>query len=527
MISSLGTPKQVANWLKEKVTGELCSDSRRIERGDGFVAWPGYAVDGRAFVQNALNQGASACLVEQDRVDEFADGWDKSLVIAYKGLKADCGLIADEYFDTPTRKIKVLAVTGTNGKTSITWWIGAILGAMHKKCGVIGTLGVGEVNGLEGNTQKHNIDPLATFKPNGLTTPDPITLQRSLKEFTDRDFEYCALEASSIGLAEHRLSGTRIETAIFTNLSRDHLDYHSNMQEYWEVKKGLFQWPDLKGAVINVDDPKGLELYKELSAKKNSAIKVIAYGHSEVSNLRATEVIYPNTHGGLSFKVTFINDAGLIQSGFLETKFVGMYNVSNLLAVIGTLCNLGFDLQTILHQCEYLSPVVGRMQRIEIANKKVPIVIVDYAHTPDALEKALQSLVPIKLKTNGKLHCLVGCGGERDAGKRSVMAEFANKYSDSVIFTSDNPRGESAQAIINDMLKGIESADQSKVDVELDRGLAISKIICRAKGEDVVLIAGKGHENYQDINGVKIPFSDALHAKESLMSEYVEGGVEL
>ena len=246
MISSLGTPKQVANWLKEKVTGELCSDSRRIERGDGFVAWPGYAVDGRAFVQNALNQGASACLVEQDRVDEFADGWDKSLVIAYKGLKADCGLIADEYFDTPTRKIKVLAVTGTNGKTSITWWIGAILGAMHKKCGVIGTLGVGEVNGLEGNTQKHNIDPLATFKPNGLTTPDPITLQRSLKEFTDRDFEYCALEASSIGLAEHRLSGTRIETAIFTNLSRDHLDYHSNMQEYWEVKKDYFSGQTLK-----------------------------------------------------------------------------------------------------------------------------------------------------------------------------------------------------------------------------------------------------------------------------------------
>ena len=518
MISTLKTPVQAARWLQDKVSGDLSPDSRRIKRGDGFVAWPGYAFDARVFVQNALEQGANACLIEDEGVAPFSQNasWKESNVASYKGLKADFGRIADEYYGRPSEALKVLAVTGTNGKTSIAWWLGCALELLGAKCCVIGTLGVGE---LPNKHEQSVSQALSKFKSNGLTTPDPLTLQSSLRQFKEKGFEYCALEASSIGIAENRLSGTRIDTAIFSNLSRDHLDYHPSMDEYWSVKESLFEWPNLKNAVINLDDPKGLELYENLMLKKDSNLTLIGYGQHNKSNLQASEIAYPNEWGGLSFKVTYTDQLSLVQSGVLVTKFLGLYNLSNLLAVIGTMCAQGHSLKAVIDKCMQLRPVPGRMQRIESSSSAVPTVIVDYAHTPDALAKTLQSLIPLKEKIKGRLHCLIGCGGERDAGKRPQMAKFANEYADSIMLTSDNPRGESAQAIVDDMLSGLSSLPNPKVEVELDRALAIIKIIGRARSEDIVLIAGKGHENYQDINGIKLPFSDAEHAVAAMLSE--------
>jgi len=517
VISTLNTPIQAARWLQDKVRGDLSADSRRIKKGDGFVAWPGYAVDGRVFVQSALEQGANACLVEEEGIGLFSEsvGRKESSVASYKGLKTDCGLIADEYYGRPSERLKVLAVTGTNGKTSIAWWVGSALELLGAKCFVIGTLGVGELPSAQ---EQDSTQVLSKFKPNGLTTPDPLTLQSSLREFKEKGYNYCALEASSIGIAEHRLSGTRIDTAIFSNLSRDHLDYHSSMEEYWRAKKSLFDWPNLKNAVINLDDPKGLELYEYLMLRKDLNLTLIGYGQHVKSDLKASEISYPNESGGLSFKVTYTDQISREQSGELVTQFVGLYNLSNLLAVIGAMCAQGHSLKEILAKCTRLSCVPGRMQRIESSRVGVPTVIVDYAHTPDALAKTLQSLIPLKEKIKGRLHCLIGCGGERDAGKRPLMAKFANEYADSVLLTSDNPRGESAQAIVDDMLRGIETLPSPKIEVELDRALAITKIIDRARSEDIVLIAGKGHENYQDINGTRTPFSDAEHAKAAMLS---------
>jgi UDP-N-acetylmuramoyl-L-alanyl-D-glutamate--2,6-diaminopimelate ligase len=424
-------------------------------------------------------------------------------------------LIADAYYDQPSQEVRVLAVTGTNGKTSVSWWLGAALSLLGQKCGVIGTFGVGEVNATAVSDESRELDQLAHFTPNGLTTPDPLTLQQSLAQFKESGAGYCALEASSIGIVEHRLSGTRIHAGIFTNLSRDHLDYHPSMQAYWEAKRALFDWPDLKLAIINVDDSHGLQLY-ELLKDHRKDLRVIGFGESEHAQLKAQEVIYPNERGGLSFEICYSEEGQPLERGLLSTPFLGRYNVSNLLAVIALLRAEGFKLENVLSACANLPPVMGRMQRVKDTGSDAPCVVVDYAHTPDALEKALQSLKPIHQAQNGKLHCVVGCGGQRDPGKRPQMAKVASLLADCVTLTSDNPRAEQAQDIINDMLAGLDSNALHNTFVEIDRSKAIHQTIARAKRGDVVLIAGKGHENYQEINGVRTTFSDVLQAKAAL-----------
>jgi UDP-N-acetylmuramoyl-L-alanyl-D-glutamate--2,6-diaminopimelate ligase len=494
-----------------------------VKSADAFIAWPGYAHDARDFVQSALERGASACIVEAQGLGEYEahKQWDSARVRAYANLKYEAGLIADVYYDQPSQDVRVLAVTGTNGKTSVTWWLGAALGLLGHKCGVIGTFGVGEVNATAvtdasaKSDQRDQLDQLAHFTPNGLTTPDPLTLQKSLAQFKESGARYCALEASSIGIVEHRLSGTRIHAGIFTNLSRDHLDYHPSMQAYWEAKRALFDWPDLKLAIINVDDPHGLQLY-ELLKDQRKDVRVIGFGESEHAQLKAREVIYPNERGGLSFEIGYCDKGQPLESGVLSTPFLGRYNVSNLLAVMALLLAEGFKLEEVLSACSQLPPVMGRMQRVEEPGADKPCVVVDYAHTPDALEKALQSLKPIGQAQHGKLHCVVGCGGQRDPGKRPHMAKVASLLADSVTLTSDNPRAEQAQDIINDMLAGLDSNALQSTFVEIDRSKAIHQTIARAKRGDVVLIAGKGHENYQEINGVKTAFSDVLQAKAAL-----------
>ncbi|NKE66250.1 UDP-N-acetylmuramoyl-L-alanyl-D-glutamate--2,6-diaminopimelate ligase [Ramlibacter sp. RBP-2] len=489
----LHAPQEAARWLRERVTGTLHSDSRKVGAGDGFIAWPGAASDGRQFVQGALAQGAAACLVEREGVEAFA--FDRPDVAAYPQLKSQTGAIAAEFFGRPTETIDVLAVTGTNGKTSTAWWLAQALSSVAPDaipCGLIGTLGTGR-------------PPHVEFT--GLTTPDPVLLQAQFRRFADQGLAACAIEASSIGIVENRLDGTAIRVAIFTNFTQDHLDYHGTMQAYWDAKAQLFRWPGLRAAVLNVDDARGTELAQSL---RGGALDLWTFSCQQPARLVARDIGYAD--GGLRFAV----QEGAAREE-LSTQLIGQYNVSNLLGVIGAMRATGVPLAQAVRACGALLPVPGRMERIAIAGQ--PLVAVDYAHTPDALDKALQALQPLARQRGGKLWCVFGCGGDRDPVKRPLMAAVAEKNADQVVVTSDNPRSEKPENIISQILLGL-SHDRC-VQVQADRALAIAETIAAAAREDVVLVAGKGHEDYQEIGGVKHPFSDRERARAALAARRV------
>ncbi len=498
----LDTPEQAALWLQGRITGVLRTDSRLVQPGDGFVAWHGAATDGRKFVKAALASGAAACLVEQSGVEafEFAANNDAS-VACYPQLKAATGPIAAAYFGHPSQALDLLAVTGTNGKTSTAWWLAQALtnlpAAMRRACGLIGTLGVG-VPPLVGTGG----DPLAKLTTTGLTTPDPVTLQQQLHAFVDSGLRACAIEASSIGLVEHRLDGTRIRVAIFTNFTQDHLDFHGSMQAYWQAKAALFSWPDLQAAVLNLDDPQGVELAQALGDKE---IDLWTFSLLQPARLRAVDLNYGNA--GLGFTVLEGDD-----QASLQTALIGSFNVDNLLGVIGALRALGVPLQEAARACETLTPVPGRMDCLTLPGQ--PLLVVDYAHTPDALDKALCALRHLARQRGGQLWCVFGCGGDRDSAKRPLMAAMAEKNADQVVVTSDNPRSEKPQAIISQILLG--TSGSAAIQVQSDRALAIAQTVQQAQPQDVVLIAGKGHEATQEMAGVKLPFSDRAQALAAL-----------
>ncbi|UUZ74701.1 UDP-N-acetylmuramoyl-L-alanyl-D-glutamate--2,6-diaminopimelate ligase [Polaromonas sp. P1(28)-13] len=485
MTTQLHTPEQAARWLRERVTGGLWTDSRKVTDGDGFIAWPGAATDGRKYVGDVLAAGARACLVEQEGAQAY-DFRDER-VAAYAGLKAATGHIAAAYFDAPSRQLQVAAVTGTNGKTTTAWWLAQALGRLGRKCGVVGTLGIGEPGAMVSN---------------GLTTPDPVLLQQQLRRFVDEGFVACALEASSIGLVEHRLDATSLQVAIFTNFTQDHLDYHGSMPAYWTAKEILFGWPGLKAAVINIDDIQGTALSASLAATK---LDVWTFSCAGPARLEAREI----HHGaqGLCFDV--LEGA---ERHSISTTMVGQYNVSNLLGVMAALRTMGISLRDAVGVCADLLPVPGRMDTLAVEG--LPLVVIDYAHTPDALEKVLTALKPVAQSRSGQLWCVFGCGGDRDASKRPLMAAVAEKNADQVVVTSDNPRSESPQAIIGQVLLGLSHRDV--VHVQVDRAAAIAQALSLAQPQDVVLLAGKGHESFQDIKGVKLAFSDKAHAQAAL-----------
>ena len=502
-------------WLLLRKTRALAADSRRVESGDAFVAWPGHASDGRQYVAAALAAGASACLVEADGVEAFGFAAD-SRVGALRGLKAAAGDIASRFLVTPSSKLDVVAVTGTNGKTSTAWWIAQALAALGRRCGVVGTLGIGEPPGGPA-------DGLAAMRSTGLTTPDPVTLQNALNDFVERGFAACAVEASSIGIAEHRLAGTQVEVAVFTNFTQDHLDYHGDMRAYWQAKAQLFAWPGLRSAVINLDDAQGLGLADSLAGSAVDCWTVSKRGKS--ARLRAEALRHDRD--GLAFDVLEGNTRVTI-----ATPLIGDYNAANLLCVIGVLRALGVPLADAATACAALTPVPGRMQRVgatfaasgataasipasPVANVEAgPEVVVDYAHTPDALEKALAALAPLAKARGGRLWCVFGCGGNRDAAKRPLMGAIACRLAGRVVVTSDNPRLESPDLILAQILAGAIGHDE--VDVIEKRAEAIAHAVGSAAAEDVVLIAGKGHEDYQDIGGARFPFSDAAQAEKAL-----------
>ena len=525
MVRLLTSLTDTSAWLAAHVppagAAALRTDSRLVQPGDAFIAWPGYATDGRRFVAAALAAGAAACLVEADGVAALALAPADDRIAALVGLKAATGPLAAAWFGQPARALQVIAVTGTNGKSSTAWWTAQALSALGRRCGLVGTLGIGEpplaapgseplrAAPVKEQTRAH---PSGGLVHTGLTTPDPVTLQAGFRRMVDQGFVACAVEASSIGLVEQRLAGTPITVAQFTNFSRDHLDFHGDMATYWAAKRALFNWPGLQAAVLNIDDAQGAALAHQLAA---AGLDLWTTALHAPARLRAENLHYAD--GGLAF--TAVEGAQRVP---VRSRLIGDFNAENLLAVLGALRALGVALVDAAAVVPLLGPVPGRMQRIVVgatghrvpAGANSPEVVVDYAHTPDALDKALAALRPLTTARGGVLWCVFGCGGNRDASKRPLMGAIGHRGADRLVLTSDNPRLEDPAAILQQIRAGLP-ADAELTVIE-DRRAAIEHVLQHAAAVDVVLIAGKGHEDYQDVAGHKRPFSDAAVAAEAL-----------
>ncbi|MGN6701915.1 MAG: UDP-N-acetylmuramoyl-L-alanyl-D-glutamate--2,6-diaminopimelate ligase [Burkholderiaceae bacterium] len=495
-----GAPRHAvdaAQWLAQAAPGAApTSDSRTLLPGEAFFAFPGDTADGRRYIADAIAKGARAVLYDPA---DFAwqSAWDVPH-LAVDDLKRSAGWIAAAHYGQPDRDMRTVAVTGTNGKTSCAFWLATLLSRLHGSAAAIGTLGVGRFAG----------GALEAMDPPGYTTPDAVMLQRRIARLRDGGVRALAIEASSIGLDQGRMHGMHVDTALFTNLTRDHLDYHGDMAAYEAAKRRLFEIDGLRHAVINLDDPAGMRLAAELAGRAGGP-RVIGYSQrdarcGDVPVLRASAV--RATAAGTAFQVD--SPFGAAQ---VRTRLIGDFNVANALGVLGVLLAQGVDWQDATAMIETLDPVPGRMQQTGGAD--APLIVVDYAHTPDALDQALKTLRNVAGQRRGNLWCVFGCGGDRDPGKRGEMGSIATA-ADRIVVTSDNPRNEEPLAIIRGIVAGIEVRGYA-VDawqVIEDRASAILWTIRHAAREDVVLIAGKGHETTQEIRGRKLPFSDMEHA---------------
>ncbi len=490
----LATAASAALWLREQGAIRLTTDSRRITAADALIAWPGASSDARPFIPNALASGAVAALMEADNAPQAL--LDNARVRTYAGLKAASGAIAAAFYGHPSEQLALVAFTGTNGKTSSSWWLAQALSGLPAPhtllCAIVGTLGTGM---------------LGQIISNGLTTPDPVLLQGRLQAFVDQGCKAVALEASSIGLAEGRLNGTQIHTAVFTNFTQDHLDYHGSMEAYWQAKAVLLDWPGLRALVLNLDDEYG---QAALRRARPAAIDVWTYSTLHPARLMAQRIRMGAQ--GLTFDVVETAPDNSSTSCTLQTALIGNYNVSNLLGVIAAMRSLGVALALCAEACKAITPVPGRLEVVSKAHE--PLTVIDYAHSPDALEKVLLTLRETTQARGGKLWCVFGCGGERDTSKRPMMGAIASRFADQAVVTSDNPRGENPNAIVAQILLGME--DNKGIQVQVDRALAIQETVAQAAAGDVIVITGKGHEDYQEIMGNKTPFSDQAHARAAL-----------
>jgi UDP-N-acetylmuramoyl-L-alanyl-D-glutamate--2,6-diaminopimelate ligase len=484
----------------------LSADSRSLRAGDAFVAYPGASADGRRHIADALARGAVAVLWEREGFS-WDDAW-RAPNIAVDGLRRMAGEIAHEVYGRPSEKLWLAGVTGTNGKTSCSHWIAQALNALGRKTAVVGTLGSGIPAAL-------GTEPMADFVPSANTTPDAIELQRRLAEFLQAGAQGAAMEVSSIGLDQGRVNGVQFDVALLTNLSRDHLDYHGDMERYAAAKMQLFETPGLSGAVLNMDDVLGVRIAQKLAGSKLACAGYSA--HAGVASAAGLEFFLEAenvrlTRHGLAF--------GLVSSwgrAEVHSTLLGRFNVANLLGVLGVLLGAGVELEPAVAALNAVTPPPGRMQRLGGGSK--PLAVVDYAHSPDALEAALMSLRPLVGADGGRLVCVFGCGGDRDRGKRALMGAIAARKADQVVLTSDNPRSEDPLEIITDILEGVLGEEQRPGQPPLvlaSRREAIASTIAGAAAGDVVLIAGKGHEDYQETAGQRAHFSDAAVAAEAL-----------
>ncbi|NGZ85780.1 UDP-N-acetylmuramoyl-L-alanyl-D-glutamate--2,6-diaminopimelate ligase [Duganella aceris] len=503
-------PTIAAAIRKLAPTAHLASDSRRIKPGDVFFAFAadaGAAGDGRSFIDGAIEQGAA--LVVLDPTDfSWNDGWTVPY-LTVASLKQNAGAIAHAFYQQPDAAMFTVGVTGTNGKTSSAVWLGQALSRGTEAAAVIGTLGVG-VFRARGDVE---------YNVTGYTTPDAVLLARTLADLREQGAASLAIEVSSIGLEQGRVAGMHFDVALFTNLTRDHLDYHGTMEAYEAAKTKLFDWPGLKTAVVNLDDPMGARLIAHLQAKPAlaGAIPLIGYTLHDaaarpdiagVLMLRASQ-IRSSRNTGTEFHLECA--LGVAQ---VKTQLVGNFNISNALGVMGAMLAKGLRLRAAIDAVEALHPAPGRMQ--QVGGQDAPMIVIDYAHTPDALEKTLAALRQVATDRGGQLWCVFGCGGDRDPGKRPQMGKIA-QAADHVLVTSDNPRSEEPHSIIEQILAGMDRANPaSTVQALDDRAAAILSAIKHAAKPDVILLAGKGHEPYQEIKGKKLPFSDADHAQLAL-----------
>jgi UDP-N-acetylmuramoyl-L-alanyl-D-glutamate--2,6-diaminopimelate ligase len=469
-----------------------------------FLAYAVEGADNRPFIDNAIERGAAAVLVQPEN---FSGAIDPATMFAVPALNELAGPIASGWYGDPSDAMLVAGVTGTNGKTSCSQWIAAALTALGKRCAVIGTLG----SGMPGQLVQ-----------TGFTTPDAPQLQRSLAQLRDAGARAIAMEVSSHALHQGRVNGTSFDIAVFTNLTQDHLDYHGTFASYEAAKARLFDWPGLRCAVINRDDEAGRRLIANVKGK----VRTIAYGLEAREDAPADAVLQASNvramATGSAFHLT--SDWG---NADVEVATLGAFNVSNLLGVLGALLAADVPFEAALAELQKLEPVNGRMQRLggRLQNDE-PLVVIDYAHTPDALEKTLEALRPMAQARGGALVCMFGCGGDRDATKRPLMGAIAQKLADGVIVTSDNPRSEEPAAIIDQIVAGMQ--DTSKVRRIEDRASAILQAIRHAAREDVIVLAGKGHEATQEIMGKKRAFSDQDHARLALAARATQarGGDE-
>jgi UDP-N-acetylmuramoyl-L-alanyl-D-glutamate--2,6-diaminopimelate ligase len=480
------------------VVRNLCLDTRHLKTGDAFIALAGIKVDGRNFIAKAIELGAAVILVEADKNWQGIDWLGTVPVIAIDNLPSRVSEIAGHFFGEPSKKIQLIGVTGTNGKTTCSLLAAQLLARLQKKSAVIGTIGYGL---LDTSVIAPLAQQISLLTSTGLTTPDPITLQRILNELVSGGAASIAIEVSSHSLQQKRVAGLQFACAIFTNLTQDHLDYHGDLQSYGNAKAQLLQMPQLQTAIINLDDTWASSLGKKAPATVN----VISYATEKVADVYATHIEL-HAQGVRAHLHTPWGEADI------DSPLLGQFNLSNLLAVIAALGAQGFTLGQILPLVAQLEPAPGRMQLVAVDQAAQEIqVIVDYAHTPDALENTLDAIHQHKA---GRVWTVFGCGGDRDKTKRQQMGKIAERLSDYVIVTNDNPRSEDPASIAAEIVRGMNHP--SGCLVIADRAQAIDFAVQQARAGDIVLIAGKGHEDYQIFATQTLPFSDSKHARLSL-----------
>jgi UDP-N-acetylmuramoyl-L-alanyl-D-glutamate--2,6-diaminopimelate ligase len=445
-------------------------DSRAVQQGWLFIAVPGARTDGRVYIAGAYSRGAAATVYEANGFEPDARSAN---AIGVRALRRHIGTIADRFYGAPSRKLKVVGVTGTNGKTTTTHLLAQVLDRPEARCGLIGTLGSGFPGQLD---------------PSLHTTPDAVSVHRLMAEFVSAGARTVCMEVSSHALDQARVAGVAFDIAVFTNLTRDHLDYHGDMDAYAGAKARLFDIPDLKVAVINRDDAFGREIIERLRGRT----PVLSFG-LQGGDVQAKAV--ETSPDGLTLSIVTPHGGAQLQSPLL-----GRFNAANLLAVLAVLLAAGVPLAEAANTLAHARPVAGRMERFGGSGDR-PLVVVDYAHTPDALEKALQAL---REHTQGKLVCVFGCGGDRDRGKRPQMGRIAEQLADLVILTNDNPRHEDPATIINEIATGMQSTPTAVPD----RTQAIRMALSEARAGDIVLVAGKGHEDYQQVRDRRLAYSD-------------------
>lgn len=480
---------------KQLSVNDLVIDSRQVKPGDAFVAFPGVHEDGRRYAADALAAGAVVVIAETPQKNDqpqWLANLTEAQLICVPELSAKLGVLAAAFFDNPSKDMHITAITGTNGKTSVCHLLAQAWQQMALPAALLGTLGNGQLEALE---------------PSPNTTLNGIDLQRLLKRFNNAGWLHVAMEASSHGLALGRLDSTTIKIAVITNVSRDHLDFHETMEAYIAAKATLLEWPGLQYAVINRDDPTVVSMCTNIDA----SVQRLYFSEqgNDGADVWAEHIRY--SRGGIDFNLCYAD-----QHMSVHVPLIGAFNISNVLAVCAVLIAQQQTLARIKNVLATLSPVPGRMNLITVPERLTdyPTVVVDYAHTPDALEKALAA---VRLHATGKVWCVFGCGGNRDTGKRSQMGAIAERDADHVVITGDNPRFESPERIQQDILSGVKQAEHCYCIA--DRSDAIAYAISNAAVEDWILLAGKGHEDYQEIEGQRMPFSDSNVAIEHIKQQ--------